>query len=189
MVIDNSGLMKESRREQRFVVDSIILPFLGTRVEDHVCFQYLLLDISYHGIRISLPKWVVSRGHMEEGTLVNMHIPFLLNQRIFTHGKVVWTRWDDPSQADLCGIHLEEKGIGRYPVFVSLESREVTLDLKDFDSENELLLKVIKDAFLLKKGVFIYLKHLIPYFTRITEYPTEDYARLKEVFLNELVYV
>lgn len=49
-MINNSGLMKEDHKEQRFMVDSIILPFLGTRVEDHVCFQYLLVDISYHGI-------------------------------------------------------------------------------------------------------------------------------------------
>lgn len=123
---------------------------------------------------------------MEEGTLVNIHIPFLFNQRIFTHGKIVWTRWDELSQAQLYGIHLEEKGIGHYPVFVSLESRGVTLDLKDFDSKDELLLKVLKDAFLLKKGVLIYLKHLIPYFTRITDYPTKDYARLKDVFLNDV---
>jgi hypothetical protein len=185
-MIDNSGLMKEDRREQRFIVDSIILPFLGTRVEDHVGFQYLLVDMSYHGIRIALPKWLVSRDRMDEGTLVCMHIPFRMNKRIFTHGKIVWTRWDETSQAQLCGIHLEEKGLDGYPVFVSLENGEVTIDLKDFDSKEGLLLKVLKDTFLLKKGVLVYIKHLIPYFTRITDYPTEDYARLKDAFLNDV---
>jgi hypothetical protein len=39
---------------------------------------------------------------------------------------------------------------------------------------------------MLKKGVTIYLNHLIPYFSRISGYPSKDYPLLKEYMLNDI---
>jgi hypothetical protein len=39
---------------------------------------------------------------------------------------------------------------------------------------------------LLKRGVSIYFKHLIPYFSRVTRYSTKDYPYLKDMLLSDI---
>ena len=45
---------------------------------------------------------------------------------------------------------------------------------------------MIKDTAFLKKGVEIYLGHLIPFFSRISKYPPRDYPGLKESLLEDV---
>lgn len=174
------------RLEKRIIVDSINLPFLGSREDDYVCFEYLILDISINGMQIAIPKWVVNRELMKENDLINFHIPFQFNKNFFNQGKIVWTRWDETRQAQICGAHFGKKSPCTYPIFISFETSEISINLQDFSSENGLLFKVMKDSLLLKKGVSIYLNHLIPYFSRITKYPRKDYPMLKELILNDI---
>jgi hypothetical protein len=177
----------EKRVARRIIIDSILFPFLASREEDHACFQYLILDISLHGLKIAIPKWLVSREVLKEEELINLHLPFQLDKESFDQGKIVWARWDDEMQAQVCGVQVQKKPCAHYPIFVSFETKKISIDLGDFfSSERLLLLKLLKDAFLLKRGVLIYLNHLIPYFSRITEYPSKDYALLKEFFLDDV---
>ena len=178
---------QESRREERFTIDSIVLPFVGSREEDHVCFEYLPLDISHHGLKIAIPKWLVSRERMAKDSSVNMHVPFKLNDEVFSRGKIVWAQWDDAMQAQLCGIYMEKKTPAYYPIFISIATKEIAIDLQDFSSKEDLLIRVLKDSFLLKKGVLIYLKHLVSYFSRITKYPTKEYPQLKTFLFDDIM--
>lgn len=180
------GAFNEKRRDERIPIDSILFPFLGSREEDHVCFEYLPLNISLHGLCITIPQWLVSREHLEVNDLIHLHIPLQLDRGHFDMGEIVWTRWDEASQAQVCGIRLGRQTVVQHPVWISLESRDIRLYFRDFASAEDVLLSVLKELFLLKKGVLIYLNHLIPYFSRIGKYPSEDYPMLKEVFLEDV---
>ena len=73
-----------------------------------------------------------------------------------------------------------------YPVFISLRAANVSIDLQDFDSSGDLLYLLLKDAHLLKRGTLIYLKHLVPFFYRVGEYPSSEYKALKDNILEDI---
>lgn len=177
---------ENQRREQRFEFNSVVLPFLGSREADHLCFEYIPLDISPHGLRITIPQWVVSREKLQDNDDVNLHVPFRLNETNFNQGKVVWSKWDDSLHAQLCGVHMEKKMPLHCPVFIAFDTKEVGIDLREFASEADLVLRIFKDAILLKKGVLVYLNHLAPYFSRITLYPAQEYPMLKEFLFEDV---
>jgi len=176
---------QEKRRDNRIPLDSVLLPFLGSREEDHVCFEYLPLDVSLHGLEIAIPQWLVNREKLREGDLINLNVPFELAGKTFQQGKIAWTRWDDSMQAQLSGLSLAKEMPPNYPIYFSLETSQVVFASQDVSIE-DIFIKVLKDSMLLKKGVSIYFNHLIPYFSRITGYPSKDYANLKERFLNDI---
>jgi hypothetical protein len=51
-----------------------------------------------------------------------------------------------------------------------------------------LILFFIKDSMILKEGVGIYLKHLIPFFSRIVHYEHEEYLKIKESVLVDILH-
>jgi hypothetical protein len=175
---------QERRRDQRIHIDSVLFPFLGSREEDHICFEYLPLDLSLHGVRIIIPHWVVNRERLQVSDLINLNIPFELSGKTFHQGRVVWTRWDEALKGQISGLSLEKRMPPSYPLYFSLETSSVVA-AKNVSFE-EPLLKVMKDSVLLKKGISIYFNHLIPYFSRITGYPSKEYPTLKHKFLNDI---
>lgn len=50
----------------------------------------------------------------------------------------------------------------------------------------DLFIHLIKDSMVLKAGIRVYLRHLIPYFSRISHFSHEDYARLEIYFLHDI---
>jgi hypothetical protein len=162
----------EKRKEQRISIDVINLPFLGSKEEDHLCFQYLLVDVSKSGVRIAIPKWVVNRELVRKGDIINFHIPFEVEKNFYDQGSIVRSQWDDVIQSEIYGVSVENSNPLPYP-----EPRAA--------SEN-IIAKLLKDSMLLKKGVYIYLGHLIPFFSRITQYSQSEYPQLKAVFLEDV---
>lgn len=176
----------DRRRDPRRAIGSILMPFLGTRETDQGAFEYLLTDISQSGVGLSIPKWLVSREHLKPDDRINLHLPFSHNKRFYTRGQVAWTRWDDQQEAQLCGLRMERSIRPYYHVYISIESGGFEIDLQDFETVENLLQSLLKDAYLLKRGVLIYLKHLVPFFYRIAAYPTHDYPELKETLLDDI---
>ena len=125
---------QEKRRDPRLPLDSVLLPFLGSREEDHVCFEYLPLDLSLHGIGIAIPNWLVNRERLQTGDLINLNVPFALQGKTFHQGKVAWTRWDDVMQAQLSGLSLEKEKPPNYPLYFSLETSRVVFSSPDISS-------------------------------------------------------
>ncbi|MDD3581390.1 MAG: PilZ domain-containing protein [Desulfobacca sp.] len=177
--------LEEKRRDQRIPLDAVLLPFLGSREEDQACFEYLPLDISLYGVGIVIPQWLVNRERLRKGDLINLNVPFELQGKTFHQGKIVWTRWDDSLQGQVSGLSLEKEMPSDYPLYFAVETSRVIPTSPDVSIEG-LLVRVLKDAMLLKKGIAIYFNHLIPYFSRITGYPAKDYTILKEVFLHDI---
>ncbi|MBN2124481.1 MAG: PilZ domain-containing protein [Deltaproteobacteria bacterium] len=178
--------LEERREERRYPVDSILFPFLGSRDGDHACFEYLPLDISPHGLRITIPRWVVSREQLKQDERINLHVPFELDRKSYDQGRVAWTSWDKEMEAEVCGIEVTKRRPLHSSVYFCLSSRGVSVDFEAFPSVEDLEVKVVKDLFLLKKGVLIYLNHLVPYFFRIGKYPSDEYPLLKEMFLDDI---
>ncbi len=176
----------QDRQESRVAVSSLTMPFLGSRDSDHQAFQYVLDDTSPHGARIVLPNWVVARERLHKDEVINLHVPFRLGKETFDQGRVAWTRWDESQQAQICGMHLCATTLVFYPLFINLDGSRPELDLQNFSVEDGLLAWVLKDTYLLKKGVSIYLEHLIPYFSRVGDYPRKDFQQLKDVFLEDV---
>lgn len=167
-------------------MDSVILPFLGSRSEDYITFEYLLLEVDPSGIKIAIPEWVVSREQLKKNDLINFHVSFRSMGETMEEGRIVYTQWDEPIKSQVCKADLEKRSHSQYPVYISSKNQEICIDLKDFRRVEDLLLRMVKDSMLLKKGILIYWNHLIPYFSRITRYPTKEYALLKELFLNDI---
>lgn len=176
----------ERRKEKRLDISSVNMPFLGTRGEDLSSFQYLVLDLSRSGIGFAIPNWVVSREGIKKGDAVNFHLPIKIEGQFYNQGNILWTKWDEEMRGEVCGALLSNKEPPSYPVFISVESGSVSVNLDDFQVRDDLLCTVIKDTAFLKKGVEIYLGHLIPFFSRISEYPPGDYPGLKESLLEDV---
>ena len=177
---------EDRRKEKRLDISSVNLPFLGTRGGDHSCFQYVVLDLSKSGIGFAIPTWVVSREGIRKGDTVNFHLPINIGEQYYNQGVIVWTKWDEAIGAQTCGAVLGNRGRPSYPVFISIESGSVSVNLEEFEVRDSLLCRVIKDTAFLKKGVDIYLGHLVPFFSRIARYPREEYPQLKNFLLSDV---
>ncbi len=180
------GIVKDRRKERRLDISSVNLPFLGTRGEDHSSFQYLIMDLSRSGIGFAIPNWVVSREGIRTGDTVNFHLPINIEEHYYNQGVILWTKWDDAIGSETCGALLGSRGRPSYPVSISIESGSVSVDLEEFEVRDSLLCRVIKDTAFLKKGVDIYLGHLIPFFSRISRYPSKEYPQLKDFLLSDV---
>ena len=180
-----AALLSNQRHEQRTVIDSLVFPFLGSRELDHAFFQYLPIDISSAGLQLIIPKWVVDRDHLRNTDRINLHVPFRLGEDVYSEGVVAWSRWDEEAGGQRCGVAMDQKVRAYYPIFIELGTNpSIGLNLQDFKTTGQLLLQLLKDAILLKKGVRIYLNYLASYFSRIVDVSAEDYRQLK-TFLFE----
>lgn len=182
----NNNSMTNKRKERRVPLEMVTLPFIATRDEDQQPFEYLLLDISRSGAQFALPQWVVSRDRLETGNVINLHLSLLNEGSSFAKGKVVWVRRDELAYSYLCAVSLFQKTTIHSPIAISTDNAGIVADMASIGSLPKYLEKIIQDCFLLKKGVSVYLKHLIPYFSRIGGYSEADYPLLKETLLVDI---
>lgn len=179
-------MAEEKRRERRIPIDSIVLPFLGSRAADYQPFQYLLQDVSDRGLGIAVPQWAVSRERLRKGEQVHFHIPFRLGSSTLESGHVIWERWDEQQQSQMVGAFLDQANAAHYPVFITLSSHRFTIDLAGFETPGSIFCRVLKDSLLLKRGILIYLKHLTAYFSRTGEFKKGEYEFLREALLDDV---
>lgn len=175
-----------ARREERIVIDSVVLPFLGSRGGDHQPFQYLLRDVSAGGVQVALPQWVASRERLRQGESINFHLPFMLDERVLDAGEVAWERWDQEEETQFVGAALNRIAPVYYPIYLRISSQQVNIDLQQFDTAGELFGRVLKDSLLLKRGILIYLKHLTAYFSRVGGMSEEDWELFRESVLEDV---
>lgn len=177
---------QERRKEERLDIRSVNLPFLGSRDKDYSSFQYLIVDLSRTGIGFAIPNWVVNRELLKNGDTINFNLPIYIEGFYYKQGEVLWTRWDEGIKAQLSGASLVNTGAAAYPVRISLDADSVSVSLDDFAVKESMLYRVLKDTAFLKKGVEIYIGHLIPFFSRIAKYPPKEYPQLKEFLLSDV---
>lgn len=174
------------RRAKRLDVESVVLPFLGSRAEDYQTFEYLLQDVSVQGVGIAIPRWVVARENLRQGERLHLHLPFELGGRMLHSGIVTWTRWDEDQDSQLAGVQLDSYAPALYPVYVSVDTKEVAIDMEDFPGLEQILWRVLKDSLLLKRGILVYLKHLTAFFSRVCDLNREEYSLFREVVIEDV---
>jgi hypothetical protein len=180
-------LNQERRRERRLDIRSVNMPFLGTRDTDQSSFQYLILDLSKSGIGFAIPKWVVNREGLKKGDTINFNLPIFVQGSFYKQGNLLWTRWDNDIEAQVCGGSLVRTQAPLYPIYISLDADSVSVSLDDFAiREDNLVYRVLKDTAFLKKGVEIYIGHLVPFLSRIAKYPPEEYPQLKGFLFSDI---
>ncbi|MBU1041314.1 MAG: PilZ domain-containing protein [Proteobacteria bacterium] len=179
-------MSKADRHAKRLAVESVVLPFLGSRAEDYQSFEYLLQDVSVGGVGIAIPRWVVARETLRQGERLHLHLPFELGGRMLHSGVVTWVRWDEEQESQLAGVLLDTHTPALYPVYVSVGTREVAIDLEDFPGLEHILSQVLKDSLLLKRGILVYLKHLTAFFSRVCDLNREEYALFREVVIEDV---
>ncbi|MFH1914016.1 MAG: PilZ domain-containing protein [Pseudomonadota bacterium] len=176
----------DTRQFKRLGIASVVLPFIGLRTSDFQPFQYMLMDVSQGGVGISIPRWLASRERLHMDDEINLHVPFSMDGTTLTVGSVVRERWHGDDDEQRIGLQLTGGGPDKYGVFLEIGSREIAIDLGGMRTLENILLRVIKDSVLLKRGVLIYLRHLSSYFSRLGEFSPEEYHAFRETILGDI---
>ena len=101
----------------------------------------------------------------------------------------MWNTWDEEVQGQLYGIQMEHPENILHPLHIRSDTYSINVDLSKFKSTGRLLESLLKDAVMLKKGILIYLNHLIPYFSRLGGRSTQDYDQLKSVLFEDMKHL
>jgi hypothetical protein len=170
-------------------VGTVNLPMLGSRDSPHSIFQYLLHSLDAESAQFGVPSWVVRREHFEVGDRVDLHFPFRTADGWHRQeGEIVAVSFDAEQGEQSCRVELRNRAPLHHPVFIEMTAGR--LELRGEGGEpvaaTELLPRLLRDCHLLKRGVAVYLKHLVPLFSRITLFPREEYGSLREHVLEDV---
>lgn len=176
----------DARRYKRVGISSVVLPFIGLRLADFQPFQYMLKDVSQGGVGVSIPRWLARRERLNKGDEVHLHVPFSMDGRILASGSVVREFWDQENEEQVVGLLLREGAPSQYGVFFEADSQEIAYDLGNAGGLEDLFSRVVKDSYLLKRGVLIYLRHLTSYFSRLGDFAPEEYEMFREVIIDDV---
>jgi hypothetical protein len=153
------------------------LPLLGSTA-NHVVFQYLLLEITPRSALIAIPHWLLQRSHLQKDEQVHLFLDSRSAAERYCEQYLVGHAEPLPSTSSELGqlysIHFEEP-VPSLQFPKRAESDEVAK-----------IAALLKDSLLLKNGVSVYLKHAIPFFSRILKISAEHYERLKSVVLSDI---
>lgn len=169
-------------------IGSLRFPFLGS-LEDGDPFQYVLLTIHSGSVEIAIFDWLVNRSKMQEGSKVDLYIPeYLSEQNRFSRKAsevVLSSHYSKEMQGEIYKVSLSKEEGQEDEVDRSFDAYAQQMPVKTH-SLSELLIYLIKDSLILKQGVRVYLKHLIPYFSRIVNHSYNEYVKIKEYFLLDV---
>lgn len=140
--------------------NEIRFPFLGSK-EDGDPFEYLLLSSKPTSAEITIPEWLMHRTNLHFLEKVELHIPYQKKDNFGT-------------------VTLQEKDIYKIEFSNNLENKMEPFSVT-------LVLQLLKDTLLLKSGIKVYFKHLIPYFSRIVNFSEKDYITLKKHLLTDIM--
>lgn len=162
--------------------NDIKFPLLGS-LEEGETFEYILWSIHEDYIEIAILNWLVSRVSLNINDKVDLYIPQILSDEYQFRKNV---------SGIVSSMTLHEEMQGKI-YRVNVEKLQKHCSSEDFAQELplevppvELLKQLIKDSMLLKQGIEVYIKHIIPYFSRIRSYATQEYLLIKQHFLLDV---
>lgn len=172
-----------------FPVSAVNLPLLGSRVAPHTAFQYVLQSVDHSGANFGCPAWLARREHFRPGDRIDFHFPFRTADGWHRQqAEIERTALDDDGTGQVCRATFRDRSPLHHPVYASLENGDIAFRSEDGEivDRGELLRRVLRDCMLQKRGVGVYFKHLVPLFSRITMFPTEDYGALRQMLLEDI---
>jgi hypothetical protein len=156
------------------------LPFLGTTVDDDT-FQYFLVKITPQSALISVLSEFALPTERQNTCKVCLHADGFLqlkkNLEFSLDGIAVKL-----INSDIDSVYkvVFKKTL---PNMFFFQKTEIdTIPLPDL---NLIVIELIKDSLLLKEGINVYFKHLIPYFSRILLLSSKNFNELKEFILSD----
>ncbi|PKL38245.1 MAG: hypothetical protein CVV41_22705 [Candidatus Riflebacteria bacterium HGW-Riflebacteria-1] len=155
----------DKRHEQRIAYSCISLPFLGIRLPDHIQFQFLLVDASASGVQIAIPDWVIEWDRFVDGEELRLCLPVTSGENTLETCRVTWQKDDQATNEQFVGLVQLKKSFSE-PIFKIDEFGMIELSNSGLETRS-LVLRLLKDSAVLKRGVLIYLEHFLPYFSRI----------------------
>ncbi len=173
--MDKPEVISNKRLEQRIAYSCISLPFLGIRMTDHIQFQFLLVDSSSSGIQIAIPDWVIEWDRFVDGEELRLCLPVTTGGNTLETCQVKWQKADQATKEQFVGLVQIKKSFTE-PMFKIDEFGMLELTNSDLETKS-LVLRLLKDSAVLKRGVLIYLEHFFPYFSRIAR----DYEHYEEI--------
>jgi hypothetical protein len=179
----------ESNPETGLPLSAVNLPLIGSRLSPRTAFQYVLHDVGATDVSFACPSWLVRREHFQVGDQIDFHFPFRTADGWHRHhGEIIAAERDEEKTGQVCRATFRERQPLHHPVYASFETGEIsfrTEDGKDV-ARDELLVHVLKDCMLQKRGIAVYFKHLVPLFSRITAFPSEDFGALRAMLLEDV---
>ena len=167
--------------------DSLKFPFLGSS-ETGEPFEYLLLSVDIDLAEIALLQWFLNRLQLHIGDKIDLHLPYLLsttyNLRGNISGTVIAAKHSEEAQGEIYQVSLSEQKMDSDAKYYSFD--QYTKQLQATASLTDLFTHLIKDSMILKAGIRVYFKHLIPYFSRIADYSNQEYNKLEFYFLHDI---
>jgi len=170
-------------------ITAVNLPFLGSRTSPHSTFQYLLQAVDGAGATFAVPSWVVRREHFRTGDTVDLHFPFRTSDGWHRQqAEVVEVRFDAEHAGQVCRADFRDRQPLHHPVYASLDTGGIVFrtPTEEVADPAELLVQILRDCLLQKRGVAVYFKHLVPLFSRITLFPKAEYGELRQLVLEDV---
>lgn len=152
----------------------INLPLIGSLHGEYELFQYLIQNASSDHVHIVIPNWVIGRFRLRTSDIVNLHSSFKLKDNYYSRGLVV--SGQETYTIQLIDPKPQKKPFGFFDI-----NQSIYIFPEDLS-----LIKLIKNMLMIKRGISVYVKHLIPYFSRITGIEKDDYSTLKRLLLNDI---
>lgn len=164
-----------------------ILPLMGSLVGEYDIFGYLIYNLTEQHVEITSPPWLVNRCSLHVWDLINLHIAFKSGEQLFSQGKVENIKWNEDLKTNVYEVtFLNAQPFLPNAIYIALEGGRVQVELAEELPVLEALSQNVKSALLLKEGIFIYLKHMIPYFSRITGYDRKQYEQVEHFIFEDI---
>jgi hypothetical protein len=170
-------------------ITAVILPLLGSRQRPETTFQYVLQAVDTHGATIACPAWLVRRESFRPGDRVDLHFPFRTADGWHRHhAEITDARADEDGTGQVCRAEFRDREPLHHPVFASVETGEIAFHTASGEplDRGELLISVLHDSLMHKRGIGVYFKHIVPLFSRMGTFSTADYAALRTMLLEDI---
>ncbi len=155
------------------------LPYLGATKDNEVC-EYLLLKISPRSALIAIPHWVMNRTTLHRNDNFNL---FLNN---YFYDRKTSTKSLEGTVTPIESYHSGFGNLYKIQFEKTLEAHYLFSKMhKTIDFESSFL-ELIKDSLFLKNGIYVYVKHLIPFFSRILKISKSRYNSVKDMMLLDI---
>ncbi len=164
-----------------------VLPLMGSLVGEYDIFGYLIYNLTDQQVEITSPPWLVNRCSLHVWDLINLHIAFKSGEQVFFQGKVENIKRNEDLKTNVYEVKfLNASGVRPHPVYIVLEDDRIQVKVTEDLPLLDVLSQNVKSALLLKEGIFIYLKHMIPYFSRITGYDRKQYEQVEHLIFDDI---
>lgn len=174
-------------RNFRFISSAPTLPLLGERDEDLAVFEYVPLDLSFPNFNITLPHWLVEQERLREGQAIYLNATLALSQGFFSSGHVSKVSTHPSLGAEVVTLTLSMADRERLPVWLSPPALDLSVQVDEKKSLAQVVLRLLKDAIILKKGERIFVANLIPLFARLSGMSPQEFRAARQVLFDDVV--